>query len=339
MVKQKEGSVLSRTRKEGKENEGIEEQKTTDQYSIINGDSAKVLEGFPDEFVGLEIHSPPFLNLFTYSDSPNDLSNSTTKEDFFEHYRFIAKNLFRILMPGRISAVHCMDTPTFKSGGEEIGLYDFSGDIIRLFISEGFIFHSRHCVWKCPLTAATRTKAIGLAHKQIVKDSAICRTGIPDYILAFRKPGINPKPIKHPRGLTDYYGKKELPKELDRFLEDDPSNPYDPSKDKRSHTIWQRYASPVWDDIRQSKTLSFKRAKDPEDMKHICAFQTDVVYRCLELWSTKGDVVLDPFMGVGTVPALAVKMGRKGTGIELKPRYFRQAKRNLESVTRGDEIE
>lgn len=242
-------------------------------------------------------------------------------------------------MPGRIVAVHCMDLPTHKRNGDEIGLRDFPGDIIRLFQKHGFTYHSRVTIWKDPLTAAVRTKAIGLAHKQIVKDSALCRTGIADSLLAFRKPGENTKPIQHPRGLRDYCGARSVPTNLDKHLVDSAEmdlakNPYDSRKDKRSHWIWQQYASPVWFDIRQTKVLPFRDAREADDERHICPLQVDVVERCLALWSAKDDVVFTPFLGVGTEVYVAVKNGRKGIGSELKRSYFRQAVRNIESVDR-----
>lgn len=309
-----------------------EDSLITENYSLYCGDSCRLLPFLPSEKIGLVTSSLPFVSLFSYSDKHNDLSNCATKEEFFEHFRFIVKEIYRILMPGRVCVWHCMILPTHKSGGEEIGLYDFPGDIVKLCVSEGFIFHSHITLWKDALLAATRTKAIGLAHKQIIKDSALCRTGIADFCVAFRKPGINPVPIKHPRGLTEHYGSRQVPKELDRFLEDDPDNPYDPKIDKRSHWIWQQMASPVWFDIRFTKTLQVRGTKDPDDVRHLCPLSLDVINRSLELWSTKGDIVLDPFSGLGSVALSAIKKGRKGIGLELNRRYHNAAKKNLKSV-------
>jgi hypothetical protein len=174
------------------------------------------------------------------------MGNSRTYEEFFTHFDFLVRELHRLLMPGRLVAVHCMDLPTHKTNGEEIGLRNFSGDLIEAFIKRGWVYHSRHCIWKDPLIAATRTKAIGLAHKQLVKDSSMSRTGIPDYIVTFRKPGENPEPIRHPKGLTKYRGERSIPHNLDRYYKWE-----DTATNKRSHWIWQQYASPVWDDIRQ----------------------------------------------------------------------------------------
>ena len=248
-----------------------EKQVVTKRYALYQGDCVKVIKGIPDDSVGLVIYSPPFVSLYSYSDETADMSNSRTYDEFFEHYGYLIRELHRVTMPGRIVAAHCMELPTFKRNGEEIGLQDFPGDIIRAFQKEGFVYHARFCLWKDPLVAATRTKAIGLAHKQIVKDSAMCRTGIPDYVLAFRKRGENPKPIPHPNGLTAYHGSRLVPSKFDSFLLPyGNGQPSDQGKNKRSHWIWQQYASPVWFDIRQTKVLHFRQAKDPDDQRHIC---------------------------------------------------------------------
>lgn len=316
-------------------------QVITNRYALYNGDCVQVMKGLPDETVGHSIFSPPFADLYAYSDDDEDLGNCVDYDDFFTHFGYVVKELKRLLMPGRVIAVHCMDLPTHKRSGEEIGLRDFSGDIIRLFQSYGMVFHSRHCIWKDPLIAATRTKTIGLAHKQIIKDSALNRVGVPDYLLAFRKPGDNPVPIKHDFGLTTYYGSRKVPRELGEAWTEDrvtAENPYDGRKDKRSHWIWQQYASPVWFDIRQTRVLPYVAARDVEDQRHICPLQLDVIERVLALWSGPGDVVLTPFMGVGSEVAVAVKNGRKGIGVELKKRYFRQAVRNVEGAIKGKGI-
>lgn len=313
----------------------VKNQEVTSKYALYNGDSCKVIKGIKDDSVGFSIFSPPFASLYSYSDDPADMGNAKSYKEFFVHFSFLVGELQRVMMPGRVIAVHCMDIPTFKSKGEEIGMRDFSGDIVRCFLKHDFIYHSRHCIWKDPLIAATRTKAIGLAHKQIIKDSALCRTGTPDYIVAFRKKGENPKPIKHPKGLTVYHGSRIIPRNLDRFIlpkEEagliEPS-PYEGGKDKRSHWIWQQIASPVWFDIRQSKTLQYKRARESDDERHICPLQIDVVERCLELWSMRGDIVFSPFAGIGTEVYVAVNRGRFGLGVELKSSYWKQSCKNL----------
>ena len=309
-----------------KETVKVKSQIITDKYCLYNDDCCKVMPKLKSGSIGHSIFSPPFSDLYSYSDDLADIGNNSYS-GFMKHFGFVVKELYRLLMPGRVCAIHCMDLPTYKRSGEEIGLRDFSGDLIRLFQEHGFIFHSRHCIWKDPLVAATRTKAIGLAHKQIVKDSAMCRMGIPDYLLAFRKPGENPKPISHPTGLQTYHGSREIPKTLDRFMV--PDDEYDGKTDKRSHWIWQKYASPVWDDIRQTKVLQFRAARDEEDTKHICPLQIDVIERCMVLWTAPGDTVLTPFLGIGSEAYVAVKNGRKAIGIELKSRYFRTAVKNV----------
>ena len=308
--------------------EKVKNQIITDRYAFYQGDCITIMKEIPSESIGMSIFSPPFANLYSYSDETADMSNSDYG-NFFKHFQFLVEELLRVLIPGRIVAVHCMDLPTHKQSGEEIGLRDFPGDLIRCFQASGFIFHSRHCIWKDPLIAAVRTHALGLAHKQIVKDSAMCRTGIADYLLAFRKPGDNPIPISHPNGLIDYQGERLVPKELDRFIIANNCITQDQAKNKRSHWIWQQYASPVWFDIRQTKILSFREAKDEDDEKHIAPLQLDVVERCVALWSTKRDIVLSPFAGIGTEVYVAVKNGRKAIGIELKKRYYHQAVKNL----------
>lgn len=301
----------------------------TDRYAIYRGDCCKVIRSIPDDSIGFVVYSPPFADLYSYSDDDRDMGNCRSYDDFFVHYSYLVEQLLRVTMPGRIVAVHCMDLPTHKSKGEEIGIRDFPGDLVKCHEENGWIYHSRVCIWKDPLVAATRSKALGLAHKQIVKDSSMCRMGLADYILAFRKPGENPKPINHPTGLTEYHGARDVPTKFDRFVGYEGVQ----KKNKRSHWIWQQYASPVWFDIRQTKVLPFRQARDEDDQKHVCPLQLDVIERCLVLWSAEDDKVLTPFMGVGSEVYGAVKNGRKGVGIELKPRYFRQAARNLKALT------
>jgi hypothetical protein len=270
------------------------------------------MKSIPDERVDFSIFSPPFADLFCYSDNPADLSNATSYKEFFFHFGFIIDELIRVTKPGRLCSVHCMDLPSTISYDGVIGIKDFTGDIIRKFQSSGWIYHARHCIWKDPLIAATRTKALGLLHKQLCKDSTISRSGIPDYLITFRKPGINDVPVAHPNGLTKYCG----------------SN--DPGESgTRSHNIWRAYASPVWMDIRQTHTLDARAGRDPEDEKHLCPLQLDVIERACVLWSNPGEVVLTPFMGVGSEVYGAILNGRKAIGIELKPSYYKQAVKNV----------
>ena len=311
----------------------VKHQKITNKFALYNDDCCEIIKKIPDNKIGFSIFSPPFNNLYSYSDAGNDMGNSKTYKEFFEHFRFLVKELYRIMSPGRIVAVHCMDLPIFKSDFGFTGLRDFPGRIVRLFQKEKFIYHSRHCIWKDPLLAAVRTHAIGLAHKQIVKDSSMCRTGIPDTILSFRKRGENLKPIKNENGLTTYYGSRNIPKELDRYIG------YKEQKtNKRSHWIWQQYASPIWFDIRQTRTLPYRKGKGTDDEKHICPLQLDTIERCMVLWSTENDIVLTPFMGIGSEVYIAVKNKRKGIGIELKTSYYKQAVRVLTNLEKRSKI-
>lgn len=307
----------------------VKQQVITKTHALYLGDCCEVLPDLPENSIGFSIFSPPFCDLYSYSDTPKDMGNAKGYEEFFEHFAFLVEQLARLMKPGRIVAVHCMDLPTFKRSGEEMGLRDFPGDIIKCFQQKGFVYHSRHCIWKDPLVAATRTKAIGLAHKQLIKDSSISRTGIPDYIVAFRKKGDNDIPICHPKGLTDYHGARSVPGNLERYLDSE-----DQGKNKRSHWIWQQYASPVWFDIRQTRVLPYKKARENDDEKHICPLQLDTIERCMALWSTEGDTVLTPFMGVGSEVYVAVRNGRRGIGVELKRSYYRQAVRNVKVALR-----
>lgn len=292
-------------------------------YALYNGDSCEVLASFPDNSIDFSVFSPPFADLFCYSDSPMDLGNSKTYEEFFTHFGFIIAHLNRVIKPGRLCSVHCMDLPASISHDGYLGIKDFTGDIIRAFQKHGWIYHSRHCIWKDPLIAATRTKAIGLLHKQLCKNSSISRSGIPDYLITFRKDGENETPIAHPNGLTKYCGS------------DDPSA--DQEGIKKSHYIWRAYASPVWMDIRQTLTLNAKAGREPDDEKHLCPLQLDVIERACVLWSNPGEVVLTPFMGVGSECFGAVLNGRKAIGVELKESYFKQAVKNMAACVPGAE--
>ena len=287
------------------------------KYAIYNGDCIEVMRDLPDASVHLSVFSPPFADLYCYSDSPMDLGNCKNYDEFFVHFGFVVEQLARIIKPGRNCAVHCMDIPAMKERDGFIGIKDFSGDIIRLFQKHGFVYHSRHTIWKDPLIEATRTKALGLMHKQLQKDSTRSRAGLPDYLLAFRNAGENTIPVTHPEGLESYAGSDEMPR-ADGI--------------KRSHNIWRAYASPVWMDIRQTNTLNAKTAREADDEKHLCPLQLDVIERALTLWSNPGEVVFTPFMGVGSEVYGAVLNGRKGMGAELKTAYYNQAVRNLAEV-------
>lgn len=293
-------------------------------WNLYCGDSVEVIKGIPDSSIGYSIFSPPFSSLFTYSDSERDMGNTKSNKDFFRHFGFLIEELYRVMMPGREVSVHCMNLPTSLTKDGYIGIYDFRGAIVKAFQKKGFIFHAEVCIWKDPLIQAVRTKNITLAHKQLVKDSTRSSMGLPDYVVTFRKPGENTKPVSHkPRGFERYIGEREEPK----F----PKN-NNPGLNKYSQHVWQRYASPVWMDIRQTRTLNVQQARDDKDEKHICPLQLDTIERCLELWTTKGDIVLSPFAGIGSEGYVAIKMKRKFVGIELKEQYYKVAKKNLKSV-------
>ena len=285
----------------------VKNQYVDEKMALYHGDSCEVLTEIPSDSVHFEIYSPPFASLYTYSNSERDLGNSKNKTEFFEHFEFIVKELYRVLMPGRLMAVHCMNLPTSKSRDGFIGIDDFRGDLIRLYENAGFIYHSEVCIWKDPVIAMQRTKALGLLHKQIKKDSAMCRQGIPDYLVVMRKPGENPEPVTHTN--------ESFPVE-----------------------IWQKYASPIWTDINPSDTLQYRSARDNEDEKHICPLQLTVIRRALNLWTNPNDIVLTPFMGIGSEVVTALENGRRAVGIELKDSYYRQAEKNARAVTVNEQL-
>ena len=304
-------------------------------WGVYQGDSCELLKSLPDNSIHYEIYSPPFMSLYTYSNSDRDVGNCRNRSEFYEQFAYITKELYRALMPGRLMTVHCMDIPAMKERDGYIGLNDFPGELIAFFQSTGFIYHSRVVIWKDPLVEATRTKALGLLHKQLVKDSAMCRQGLPDYLVTLRKPGSNIEPIAHPDGLTCYYGDGEpdAPKKEASLKSKHAINDHRSQIQKEdpvySHQVWRRYASPVWMDINQSATLQRKSARTDKDKKHICPLQLPVIARCIELWTNPGDVVLDPFSGIGSTGYQAIKMGRRHIGIELKESYFGQTVANL----------
>ena len=302
-------------------------QKITDEYAAYHGDCVEVIKGIPDNSLHYSIFSPPFSDLYTYSNSERDMGNSKNDEEFFQHFSFLVKELYRALMPGRLVSFHCMNLPTSKQRDGFIGIRDFRGDLIRLFQSFGFIYHSEVVIWKDPVVAQQRTKALGLLHKQLVKDSSLSRQGIPDYLVTMRRPGDNPEPIAG--GFDHYVGELPEPKAKkgDRM---DRLNRY-------SIEVWQRYASPVWMDINPSCTLQYKSARDEKDEKHICPLQLQVIERALQLWTNEGDTVLSPFMGIGSEGYVSLKMFRKFVGIELKESYYNQAVRNLDMALKERE--
>lgn len=315
----------------------MSETKVIDQYvsdsvAVYNADVCEGIKGLADNSVGYCLYSVPFRSLFCYTALPNDFGNCRTTEEFDEHMRHLIGDLFRVMKPGRLMSVHCMNMPTTKERDGFIGIDDFRGDLIRAFRKAGFIFHSEVCVWKDPVTAMQRTKAIGLLHKQVKKDSAMSRQGIPDYVVTMRKPGDNPDPIA---GRFDHYAGTDGPPPVNESLKTTGRNELDRDRERYSIEVWQRYASPVWMDICQTDTLNYQAARDESDTRHICPLQLGLIHRCLQLWSNPGDVVLSPFCGIGSEGYEAVKMGRKFVGFELKESYFREAVRNLQAAERS----
>ena len=332
----------------------VDDQASGEGWQLINGDCVETLMGFPADSIGYSIYSLPFSSLFVYSNSDRDMGNSRNDDEFFGHYGFLVDQLIRVMKPGRLVSVHCMNLPSMKQNDGVIGIRDFRGDIIRCHTERGFIYHSEVTIWKDPMTAMQRTKALGLLHKQLVKDSSMSRQGIADYIVnfikpthdgefttasgprdvtsillelfasvmpsslvTFRKPGTNGEPV---HGRLEYFAGKQ-----DQFQH----------RGDLSIDIWQQYASPIWMDINQSDTLQCRQARDDKDERHLCPLQLDVIERCLQLWTMPGDVVLSPFAGIGSEIYQAVILGRLGIGIELKPSYYRWA---IEYMHQAEEV-
>lgn len=294
-----------------------------DNWSIYNADCVDVMQSMPDDSIDLSVYSPPFCGLYNYSSSPRDLSNCSSYDQFFEHYGFVIREIYRITKPGRLTSVHCMDIPT---QGANIGGYvDFPGDIIRAHEKAGFVFWTRRTIWKEPLTVRNRTMMKGLAHKQICDDATLTTVAGADYLLEFRKPGDNAKPVTYPTGLDRYCGDREVPHEFQEFR----NMKGDQKLNRFSHFIWRNYASSIWDDIRMDEVLEYEESKDPDDEKHVHPLQLDVIERIVVLRSNTGDVVFTPFLGVGSEAYGAVINGRKAIGVELKTSYFKQAVKNL----------
>lgn len=312
------------------------DQLITDRYAIYNGDCMDVMAALPDASVHMSVYSPPFAGLYHYSSSERDLSNARSYDEFFDHYGFVVADLARVTMPGRVTAVHCMDVRTSNTGKD--ALTDFPGDIIRLHSKHGWDYIARYAVWKEPLAVRNRTLAKNLAHKTVVDDSAYCSVASADYLLVFRRTGTNPVPISHPTGFHEYAGSREIPTELHKFKGWTGKQ----TENRYSHWIWRQYASAFWDDIRIGRVLPFQDGRDEDDEKHMHPLQLDVIDRCLHLWSNPGERIFTPFMGVGSEVHEAVRLGRFGVGAELKPSYYRQAVKNLALVDqfeRGDAVD
>lgn len=299
-------------------------QEIAEGWSAYHGDCIPIIKGIPDGSIGFSIFSPPFSSLFVYTDMMEDMGNSMD-DDFYDHFSYLVPELYRVMRPGRIISIHCMLLPSTIVRDGVVGIKDFRGALIRLFTKNGFIHHSEVGIWKDPLIQATRTKMISLSHKQVVKDS--CRSGhaFLDFLENFRKPGENLEPVSHGRGFEEYIGGAEIEKDKKKHE--------DPSLNRYSQRVWQRYADPVWFDIRQTNTLNVRLAREKDDERHICPLQLDVIARCLELWSNKGDVVLSPFAGIGSEGYQSLLMERKFIGIELKASYYNVMLRNLRAAS------
>lgn len=277
------------------------DQRKGEGWIMYNADCVEALRALPDASIHYSIFSPPFASLYTYSNSDRDMGNCRCGDDFAEHFAFLIPELYRVTKPGRLLSFHCMNLPTSKERDGYIGIRDFRGQLIAMFVAAGWIFHSEVCIWKDPVTAMQRTKALGLLHKQIKKDSCMSRQGIPDFLVTMRKPGDNPERVTH-------------------------------TNESFPVSKWQNYASPVWMDINPSKTLQRASAREEADERHICPLQLEVIERAVDLWTNHGDVVLSPFAGIGSEGFVSLRMDRRFVGVELKRSYFEQACKNLANV-------
>lgn len=304
MQSEMNASMNPETHRKGKEAR-VSETVETESFTLKLGDCVQLIKDIPNESIGFSIFSPPFAELYTYSDELEDMGNSKDYNEFLFAFNFLVKDLYRVLWSGRNVAVHCMDLPIQKGKEGYIGLRDFSNMIRQSFEDAGFIYHSRVTIWKDPVTEMQRTKALGLLHKQVKKDAAMSRVGLPDYLLVFRKPGEHENPVKC-----------DIPVDL-----------------------WQKYASPVWMDINYSDTLNARSGRDENDGKHICPLQLQTIGRAIHLWTNKGDTVLTPFAGIGSEVYKAIEMGRKGVGFELKQSYFKEAVKNCMHIMKTSQTE
>lgn len=308
----------------------VREQLITEKFALYNSDCVETMKTLPKDSVHLSVYSPPFGGLYHYSSDDRDLSNCDDYDRFFEHYTFVVEELARLTMPGRMTAVHCMDVPASNSGGDHY--IDFPGDIIRLHAKYGFKYVARYSVWKEPLGVRNRTMKKDLAHKTIVDDSSNCSVAAADYLLVFRSKGQNQIPIAHPEGLTEYAGERRPPVEVLKYRGWTGKQ----TENRYSHWVWRQYASAFWDDVRLGRVLPFKESREEDDEKHVHPLQLDVIERCVTLWSNPGEVILTPFMGIGSEVYVPVLMGRLGIGIELKASYYRQAVINVMAAAEGN---
>lgn len=272
-----------------------------EKYAMYQGDCVEIIKDIPDNSIHYSIFSPPFASLYTYSSSERDMGNCKDIDEFMIHFNYLIPELYRTTMSGRLLSFHCMNLPTSKQNHGYIGIQDFRGELIRAFVKHGWIYHSEVCIWKDPVTAMQRTKALGLLHKQLKKDSCMSRQGIPDYLVTMRKPGDNVERVTHTNNSFPV-------------------------------SIWQRYASPVWMDINPSNTLQRMSVREDDDERHICPLQLEVIERAIDLWTNPNDIVLSPFAGIGSEGYVALQRHRKFIGIELKGSYYKQAVTNLNAA-------
>lgn len=310
------------------------DQLIAEKYALWNGDCIEVMQSLPTASVHLSVYSPPFASsgaggLYVYSSSERDLSNCDSYEKFFEHYEYVVREIARLTLPGRISAVHCMDIPRSNSGTDSY--IDFPGDIIKLHERLGFKYAGRHMIWKEPLEVRLRTMQKNLAHASLVADSLDCGIASGDYLLLFRRDGVNRVPVAHPVGMLDYAGERRPPNDVLSYRGWTGKQ----TENRFSHWIWRQYADCMWDDIRFNRVLPYREARDSEDEKHVHPLQLDVIERCVVLRSNPGETVLTPFMGVGSEVYVPVLLGRRGLGVELKPSYYRQAVKNVQMAAAG----
>ena len=307
----------------------VRTQVITDKYAIYNGDCVEIMRGLPSESIALSVYSPPFAGLYQYSSDPRDMSNAIDSEEFFEHYGYCIDELTRLTMPGRISAVHCMDIPLSNAGCD--AMFDLPGRIIAEHESRGWQYGGRRVIWKEPLMVRNRTMMKSLHHKTLCEDSTRCSIANADYLLMFRRAGENAVPVVHEAGLMDYAGENQPPAELLRYR----GMSGDQKQNRFSQYIWRQYASSVWMDIRIDRVLPYRAAREGEDEKHVHPLQLDVIERAVVMWSNPNETVLTPFMGVGSEVFGAVINGRRAVGCELKPSYYQQAVQNLANASRS----
>jgi len=316
----------------------------TDRFAAYHGDCIEGMKALPDGRVDMSIYSPPFCGLYNYSSDERDLSNNKGYQEFFAHYEFVVRELYRLTKPGRITAVHCMDIPGKGTGVDpkmgigantNAGLIDFPGDIIRLHERVGFHYCARYHVWKEPLGVRTRTMSKGLSHRNLTEDSTLCDVARADYLLMFRRDGENKVPVTHATGLHRYAGSRVIPHELQRFK----GHKGKQTENRFSHWIWRQYASAFWDDVRLDRVLPYREARDSDDERHVHPLQLDVIERACVLWSNPNEIVLTPFMGVGSEAYGALINGRRAIGFELKDTYYRQAVKNLNAAIDGTDCE